>query len=360
MDASSGAAGAGGGGGAATATADGDGAVAADATPPRLQRARAVHGSQLHWEDLDKTKFMLFMPLGALAIRVVAYPFSLVKTRMQADLPPGARPYRGVTDAFRTIARTEGPRALYKGFGVSLLHLAIGPVYLPVLETTRSAITERLHDRPQLAAVAAPFAAGMAASCVAQLLVVPIDVISQVQMTARDSAAAPGTVAVTRRLVETQGLRSLWRGYFVSLFTYAPASAIMWTTFTAVNTAVTGHLPQRWFAPQVEHASPFDGVGASMGVAAFSGAVAGGVAGTITNPVDVIRARLQLEEGARPSARETLRVMLRQYGYRGFWRGLNARVLAMAQGTASMQCAYELLKRMSATRQDAAAPPGWP
>lgn len=367
---------------AATVVQAADGHAARGASAAR-SAATAVHGSQLHWHDIDKVKFFAFMPMGAVAIRAAVYPLSLVKTRMQADVPRGVQPYRGVTDAVRTIVRHEGPRALYKGFGVSLLNVAVGPVYLPVFEATRTAVATGLSDRPALAATLAPGAAGLAASCVAQLMVVPIDVVSQLQMTARTSAGAPSPLAVARHLVATQGAASLWRGYFVSLATYAPGcvaaqaglqctprhahahppqpvdsrppslrSAIMWSSFAAINSAITGALPQRWFTPQSQAASPLDGIGPSIAVAATSGALAGAVSGCVTNPIDVVRARLQLDGASGATTRETVRELLRQHGYRGFARGLWPRVLSMAQGTAMVQAAYETLKRASALRPE--------
>jgi len=51
---------------------------------------------------------------GALAI-LSAQPTDVVKVRMQAEAGQNVTRYNGVFDAYRTIAREEGMKGLYKG-----------------------------------------------------------------------------------------------------------------------------------------------------------------------------------------------------------------------------------------------------
>ncbi|KXZ50364.1 hypothetical protein GPECTOR_16g537 [Gonium pectorale] len=55
-------------------------------------------------------------------------PFDVVKSRFQALLPEerAARGYRATLPALAAIARSEGPRALYKGFVPKALRLGLG------------------------------------------------------------------------------------------------------------------------------------------------------------------------------------------------------------------------------------------
>ena len=47
-------------------------------------RMETKTGLQLGWDEVDKTRLWLLMPLGSLTIRAVFYPATLVKTRLQA------------------------------------------------------------------------------------------------------------------------------------------------------------------------------------------------------------------------------------------------------------------------------------
>lgn len=59
-------------------------------------------------------------------------PIWLVKTRLalqQRTAIPGARPYKGMVDAFIKIGQTEGFRGYYKGLGPSLV--LVSPIQRP-------------------------------------------------------------------------------------------------------------------------------------------------------------------------------------------------------------------------------------
>lgn len=356
------------------------------------------------------------MPVGSLAVRCLVYPATLVKTRLQAEPSPGELPYRGTADAFRRIVRAEGPRALYKGFGVSLLGLGVGPVYLTGFETTRTWVTSATAawaatGHPAAAWLSsrtaqettASLAGGIAASLVAQTIVVPIDIVSQVRMMQRSSgpaaAAAPAaTVAgagaasaqaaggaapagtdvrsIVSWLLRTQGVRGLYTGYSVSLMTYAPNSAVLWAVFGAAQRRLTALVdaafPRRDASGAVmagpvsvsSSSSAFDGAERSVPIAAASGLVAGVVGGVVTNPLDVVRARLQLahadmraaatdagagmaETPMQATIRSTVRDLIREHGVAGFGRGMVARIMSSAPSSALIMSMYELLKRAS-------------
>lgn len=91
-----------------------------------------------HWRDFDSVKdsrFSLPSPDSNIAIRILAgcttgamavtcaQPTDVVKVRFQAMIrlgTGGERKYRGTMDAYRTIAREEGIRGLWKGKHLSL------------------------------------------------------------------------------------------------------------------------------------------------------------------------------------------------------------------------------------------------
>jgi hypothetical protein len=93
----------------------------------------------ISYDDLDKFKYYTIGPACAFCCRFALFPFSLVKTRLQMQRGGHASPasvglgaakaaeamrYTGTFDAFGKILRHEGPRGLFKGFGVSCIGMA--------------------------------------------------------------------------------------------------------------------------------------------------------------------------------------------------------------------------------------------
>ncbi|KAJ6561164.1 mitochondrial carrier protein RIM2 [Mycena vulgaris] len=83
-------------------------------------------------------------------------------------------------------------------------------------------------------------------------------------------------------------------------------------------------------------------------------AIAGVVTGTATNPIWVVKTRLQLEAGVRAGATQalggswvTIRTIMKDEGIRGFYKGLSASYLGVTEGTIQWVL-YERLKRLTA------------
>ncbi|KAJ7708743.1 mitochondrial carrier [Mycena rosella] len=86
-------------------------------------------------------------------------------------------------------------------------------------------------------------------------------------------------------------------------------------------------------------------------------AIAGIVTGTATNPIWVVKTRLQLESGVRAAAAQglggswvTIRTIMKDEGIRGFYKGLSASYLGVTEGTIQWVL-YERLKRLTAGTQ---------
>lgn len=96
----------------------------------------------ISWDELDKTRYFVLGPTMFLAVRAAVYPSNLVKTRLQVQSK--ANPlYAGTFDAFRKIARQEGMKGLYKGFGASTANVLTGNVYISVYEMARKLFLDK-------------------------------------------------------------------------------------------------------------------------------------------------------------------------------------------------------------------------
>ena len=86
---------------------------------------RVTHGTLVarksnHTNDTSAaTKFLAGASAGSAAV-IACYPLDLVRTRLTTELE-GREHYRGMMDAFRKIASTEGFAGLYCGLGPTLL-----------------------------------------------------------------------------------------------------------------------------------------------------------------------------------------------------------------------------------------------
>ena len=92
-----------------------------------------------------------FMMAGAMAgilEHCACYPLDSIKTRMQSILPQETCRYKGVTDAFRTISKTEGNLRFVRGLPVVIA--GAGPahaLYFSCYETMKRKLSHSLNSK---------------------------------------------------------------------------------------------------------------------------------------------------------------------------------------------------------------------
>lgn len=243
-------------------------------------------GQMIEWHQLDKQKFLILAPSFFLVVRALVYPFNLIKTRLFMQERKSI--YTGTINAFIKILQYEGVRGLYRGYLFNSFGLISGQVYIVTYELVRS----RLHGyRTEVKGLVA----GGFATLMGQTVTVPVDVITQHRMMAgqvhqwtkkkgvvKDGSAPklPNAIDITRKILKYQGVRGLFKGYHISLLTYAPNSALWWSFYSggfhrAAQSGLLDILP----LPLVQ---------ATVGV---TSAV---MAAVLTNPMDVLRTRYQV------------------------------------------------------------------
>ena len=247
----------------------------------------------IEWRDLDKKRYYVLGPLVAVLVRGVVYPFNLIKTRLFVQSQKSV--YSGTFQALRNIVKSEGFKGLYKGFHVNLLGLVSGQVYITTYELVRNNL---VGYSPELKGLIA----GGVGTMVAQTVTVPVDVVSQHLMMQGQTLVRPtsteyvlvknadyilprqrllkSTWDITRKLISTEGFLGLYKGYTVSLLTYAPNSALWWGFYSG--------LYQRSLERKLTDRFPLAVVQATCGMCA------GLMAAVLTNPMDVVRTRYQV------------------------------------------------------------------
>ncbi|KAJ6843327.1 solute carrier family 25 member 44-like [Iris pallida] len=251
---------------------------------------------------------------------------------------------------FRNILKVDGFRGLYRGFGTVITGAVPARIiFLTSLETTKVASFKMIEQfklsEPVQAAVANGIA-GMAASLSAQAVIVPMDVVAQKLMVQGYSGYAKynGGLDVASKILKSDGIRGLYRGFGLSVMTYSPSSAVWWASYGSSQRIIwrlLGHgndqketVPSTWKI---------------VGVQATGGIVAGAVASCVTTPLDTIKTRLQVMDiTQRQTAGQVVKRLILEDGWKGFYRGLGPRFLSSSMWGTTMIIAYEYLKRACA------------
>uniref|UniRef100_A0A3Q2QUQ7 Solute carrier family 25 member 44a n=1 Tax=Fundulus heteroclitus TaxID=8078 RepID=A0A3Q2QUQ7_FUNHE len=242
-------------------------------------------------------------------------------------------------------AEREGVRGLYRGFMVNTLTLASGQAYITTYELVRKYVSHYSPSNTVKSVVA-----GGAASLVAQTITVPIDIVSQHLMmqgqgehltrfkvkpkvmlsTAKHKPNFGQSRDITVQIFAVDGFRGFYRGYVASLLTYIPNSALWWPFY---------HFYSEKLSLMAPSGCPH------LILQAVAGPMAAATASTITNPMDVIRARVQVE--GRSSVIETFKQLLAEEGIWMMTKGLSARIISSTPTSVVIVVGYETLKRLS-------------
>jgi hypothetical protein len=284
-----------------------------------------------------------------------------IKAQMQ--VATGAGGSGGMLGAARSAWARGGVRGLYRGFGVAFVGSAPGALlYFTSYEVCKRALTDAMPAAPPAALLpAVHLTAGMVAEAVSCMFWVPIDVIKermQVQGARRGGEAVGAVGAVggsglgyyrntadaVRQITATEGLRGVYRGYWATVASFGPFSALYFALYerlkvaaqAATGAASSDVLPFAW----------------QLGTACTAGLGAS----FVTSPLDLAKLRLQVQRagGASPAVAtsgglpfhyagmwDALSTIARQEGWRALFRGAGARMAYHAPTTAITMALFE-------------------
>ena len=138
-------------------------------------------------------------------------------------------------------------------------------LYMAGLESAKagsSSILKKFNLSDTITAGAANFIAGAFGSLSSQLVVVPIDVISQ-RLMIQDNPRNPNLITpsssssassssmklngfqMAKGIISTEGVRGLYRGFGASIATFVPSSALWWASYGTWQ-SVLWHQVDRW------------------------------------------------------------------------------------------------------------------
>eukprot|EP01134_Creolimax_fragrantissima_P002689 CFRG2689T1 len=293
----------------------------------------------IDWHQLDKSKFFFFGTTLFFVVRATVYPAALVKTRLQVARRNAQ--YHGAIATFKNIYRSDGFRGFYHGFATTALGIVPAQgLYLSTYEKVRADAKCYLPNNKH--EMIRNLIAGGSASLASQMVICPVDVISQ-RLIVQAMDVKHGQVKrfnggwdVARDIIKTNGVRGLYRGFMPSITMYAPSSGIWWATYGFVQKNANSRLVH----------TTEDGEKFRVPVQAISGMTAGMTAAVLTNPLDVLKTRIQTSR-SKLGIIGTAKHLIKTEGIIGFSNGLTARLMNSAPVSILMITVYELVKRLS-------------
>nr|BAG61638.1 unnamed protein product [Homo sapiens] len=171
---------------------------------------------------------------------------------------------------------------------------------------------------------------GVAMTMMIRVSVYPFTLIRTRLQVQKGKSLYHGTFDAFIKILQADGLRGFYRGYVASLLTYIPNSAVWWPFY-------------HFYAEQLSYLCPKECP--HIVFQAVSGPLAAATASILTNPMDVIRTRVQVE--GKNSIILTFRQLMAEEGPWGLMKGLSARIISATPSTIVIVVGYESLKKLS-------------
>ncbi|KAI9835823.1 MAG: hypothetical protein M1838_005189 [Thelocarpon superellum] len=237
---------------------------------------------------------MLAGGVGGTSGDLLMHSIDTVKTRQQGDphLPPK---YTSMSSSYATIFRQEGiRRGLYGGVFPAFLGSFPGTIiFFGTYEYSKRQMLDRGLN-PQLAYLSSGFLADFAASFV----YVPSEVLkTRLQLQGRynnpyfnSGYNYRSTIDAFRTIVRTEGVTALYSGYKATIFRDLPFSALQFAFYEQA---------QAWAKGWVGHRD------IGLGLEILTAGAAGGLAGVMTCPLDVVKTRIQTQLHPAETAHST-------------------------------------------------------
>lgn len=192
------------------------------------------------------TRLMAGCTTGAMAV-AFAQPTDVVKVRFQAEgrMADGGRRYNGTMDAYRSIARNEGMRGLWKGCMPNITRNAIvNCAELVTYDMIKELILkyDLMTDNLPCHFTAA-FGAGFCTTVVAS----PVDVVKTRFM---NSGAGQYNSAINCAIimVKNEGAKAFYKGFMPSFLRLGSWNIVMFVTYEQIKRGMT-RAQQYWESP---------------------------------------------------------------------------------------------------------------
>ncbi|TDL17765.1 S-adenosylmethionine transporter [Rickenella mellea] len=254
--------------------------------------------------------------IAGTSVDLLFYPIDTVKTRLQSG---------------QGFARAGGFKGIYKGVGSVVVGSGPGAAaFFAAYERLKRVLA------PSLPAPIAHMLAASSAEVAACVVRVPTEVVKSRAQTGvhghgRGKGIASASFAAARAVFQADGLRGFYRGFGSTVVREIPFTSIQFPLYEFFKLRLARYLHK-------------PSVGAHE--AALCGSVAGGIAGAVTTPLDVLKTRTMLDmrdptKGEVPSLWNRFVQIRATEGTRALFAGVLPRTLWISAGGAVFLGAYE-------------------
>lgn len=223
--------------------------------------------------------------IGGLIGDSCMYPLDTVKTRQQGA--PNELKYKSTLKAFRTLLREEGVfRGVYGGYSPAALgSFPSTMTFFLVYESSKRLM---INDM-KLPEPVAHFTSGFLGDLASSFIYVPSEVLkTRLQLQGRynnpyfySGYNYKGMIDAVQTITRKEGFSALFYGYKATLIRDLPFSALQFAFYEKLHTMAQEYVGQN------------NDMGVGFELA--TGGIAGGLAGAITTPLDVVKTRIQTQ-----------------------------------------------------------------
>jgi len=329
-----------------------------------------------HGENISPLRFFFFASCGSFLESFFLYPIKLCKTRLQVERGGDVRFFHDLPKMFRQVKRQDGLRGLWKGYlWWQIVGLPSELVYFGAYNFTRTLLHTKVmkapSDTPPSTLIC--MTAGVVADVTSTLLWVPVDVVTQrlmIQSATKSNRYKSGPHGFYL-IMKEEGIRGLFKGFGASTLATAPASAVWWLTYEKMKAFLTGNKKKKnsevkggAVRQETKKSRLHDDRHPLVHI--ISGATAGFMAATISNPIDVVKVRLQTQDFiAKASTPGTvtrhtmmykntlqgLRIIVREEGFKALTKGMLPKILISMPASGITFVLYETVLKLSAVKR---------
>ncbi|KAL9651250.1 hypothetical protein ABK040_006251 [Willaertia magna] len=257
--------------------------------------------------------------------------------------------YKNTFNAFTTILRKEGIQGLYKGWTATMFGtVPAGAIYFGGYEYIKKKLLP-YFDKDNSSFVF--MIAGSSAELLSSAIFIPCEVIKCRYQTSslKESLKNTNVIKSMLEIIQKEGVKGLYSGYSASIARDVPYSALQFFLYEVLKKKVI------YWNHNTKNQNISKNIHDEMNNINFLqtiviGGIAGGTAAIFTNPMDVLKTRLQANNSVNTYGNKKMvplaRDLIKYEGYKCFYAGALPRVIWVTSYTAIIFACFEKIAQV--------------
>ncbi|KZF25973.1 mitochondrial carrier [Xylona heveae TC161] len=286
--------------------------------------------------EMYSTKYYLACITGGLLAcgltHTAVTPLDLVKCRRQVD----SKLYKGNFEAWGKIARAEGVRGIYTGWGPTFWgYSAQGAFKYGGYEYFKKTYSDLAGpDYAHRYNTWIYLAASASAEFIADVALCPFEAV-KVRMQTTIPPFASGTVNGLSQITGKEGFGGLYKGLYPLWGRQIPYTMMKFASFETIVAMIYDYLP----GTKDDYSKP-----AQAGVSFTGGYLAGILCAVVSHPADVMVSKLNAVRQPGEAFGAVISRIYADIGFAGLWNGLPVRIVMIGTLTGLQWMIYDYFK----------------